>query len=214
MVFGFLNKARDNKENILYAIVTVVLLERVRTGWNRIDSRGRKSGVGPLDIRMKQWQFLVKAALLYAIPFLLPVVKYIYRSIEELSWSVPGLAVLQSTWAFFTIVVLVECLVALVIFNLLKIYIDRMNGALSFFKEIGRNIWDGSKMAVSVSSDVGSRVVARARCVSVSAWSVTRSALKKSTTAVLSAPRRVHRYAWRKLSKVGRSVLHVENPTP
>lgn len=214
MVFGFVNKARDNKENILYAIVTIVLLERVRTGWNKIDSRGRKSGMGPLDIRMKQWRLLVGAAFLYAVPFLLPVVKYIFRSIEELSWSVPGLAVLQSTWAFFTVLLLVECFLALVIFNLLKIYIDRMNGALNFFSKIGRNIWDGSKMAVSVSSDMGSRVAAGVRNASTGAWCMTRSASKKSTAAVLSTPGRVRRYAWRKLTKIGRSARRLESPTP
>jgi hypothetical protein len=213
MVFGFVNKARDNKENILYAIVTIVLLERVRTGWNKIESRGRKSGMGPLDIRMKQWRFLVNAALLYAIPFLLPVVKYVFRSIEELSWSVPGLVVLQSTWAFFTILVLAECFLALIIFNLLKIYIDRMNGALSFFAKIGRNIWDGSKMAVSVSSDVGSRVAAGVRNVSAGALFRTRSVSKRTAAAVLSAPGRIRRYTWRRLSRNGRSTRRLESPT-
>lgn len=214
MFFGFWNKAKDNKENIFYAIVTVFLLERVRTGWNKIESGGRKSGAGLGDIRLKQWQFLVKAALLYAIPLLLPVVKYIYRSIEELSWSVEGLVVLKSTWAFFVILFLVECFLALIIFNLLKIYIDRMNTALGFFAKIGRNIWDGSKMAVQVSSNVGSRVVGGVRNLSTNAWRVTRSVSKRSTVSMLSAPGVIRRYASRRLSRFARRARNLEYPTP
>ena len=72
--------------------------------------------------------------------------------------SVQGLAALKNVWALLGVVVVVECFLALVIYNLLKIYIDRMNAAVGFFAKIGRNIWDGSKVAVQMSSDLGWRV--------------------------------------------------------
>lgn len=166
MFFGVWNKARDNKENIFYAIVTIVLLERVRTGWNRIETAGRRRGIPQPGIETRQRKHLIRASLLYGLLLVLPVVKYIFRSIEELSWTVPDLAVLKNTWTFFAVTILVEAFLAIVIYNLLKVYVDRMNAAIGFFKTIGRNIWDGSKMAVQVGTNVGSRVVGGVRAVS------------------------------------------------
>ncbi|MDH3216553.1 MAG: hypothetical protein OEN01_09710 [Candidatus Krumholzibacteria bacterium] len=97
MFFGVWNKTRANKENIFYAIVTIFVLERVRTAWNRVESKGLKRGLARNDIDRTRDRLVRKAALLYALPLLLPVVKYIYRSIEELSWSVQGLVVLKNT---------------------------------------------------------------------------------------------------------------------
>jgi hypothetical protein len=210
MFFGFLNKARANKENIVYAIVTIVLLERVRTGWNKHESLGRKKGMAPDDIRWDQWKFLVKASLLYALPFLLPVVKYIYRSIDELSWSVQGLVVLKSTWVFFGVVVFVQCFVAIVIFNLLKVYVDRMNSAIGFFTKIGRNIWDGSKMAVQVSGDIGSRVAGGVRGLAVGTWKLTRKTTSSTMTRIVRAPRSIRRRVLRSVSGAGRRRRRIE----
>jgi hypothetical protein len=212
MFFGFFNKARDNKENILYAIVTIVLLERVRTGWNRLESLGRKKGMAPDDIRWGQWKYLVNASLLYALPFLLPVVKYIFRSIDELSWTVQGLVVLKSTWVFFVVVVLAECFIAIVIFNVLKIYIDRMNTATGFFTKIGRNIWDGSKMAVQVSGDVGGRVVGGIRGLGTGVWKFARKTAGKTRAGVLRAPRSIRRRGLRHIPKFGRRPRRLETP--
>jgi hypothetical protein len=92
--------------------------------------------------------FTYGAALLYALPFLLPAVKYVYRSIGELSLYVPGLSVLNSVWAFFLLLVFTEALLSIIIYNLLGIYVERMNGALGFFKKLGRSVVDGSKVAV------------------------------------------------------------------
>ena len=139
MFFGVWNSARANKANILYALVTVFLLERVRTGWNRLESAGRRHDLGPDQIEKKQKRLVVGASLLYALPLLLPVIKYIYRSIEELSWSVPGLLALKNAWAFWGLVFATECFLALIIYHLLVIYVDRMNAAVGFFKAIGRN---------------------------------------------------------------------------
>lgn len=186
MFFGAWNRARDNKESIFYAIVTIFLLERVRTGWNKIESKGRREGRSREAIERRQNNLVVEAAFLYALPLLLPVVKYIYRSIEELSWSVQGLVVLKNTWAFFGIVVVTECLLAILIYNLLKIYVDRMNSAIGFFTKIGRNIWDGSKTAVQVSNDMGNRVVGGARSITTGAWRLTKSAVRRSARGVAS----------------------------
>jgi len=184
MFLGFL---KDNKENIFYTILTVFLLERVRTRWNRIESEGRRAGTPRQEVDQRQRVFATKAAALYALPFLLPVLKYIYRSIDELSWSVQGLAVLKNLWAFLTITVLVECFICIVIYNLLLIYIDRMNAALGFFAKIGRNIYDGSKSAIQMSGDMGSRVVTGIRRASSSAVRRTRKAA--STSARRAATR-------------------------
>jgi hypothetical protein len=191
MFFGVWNKARANKENIVYAIVTIFLLERVRTGWNRVDERGRKKGIDRLETGRRQNNLVVKASLLYALPFVLPIVKYIYRSIEELSWSVQGLVLLKNTWVFFGVVALTECFLAIVIYNLLMIYVERMNAAIGFFTKIGRNIWDGSRMAVQVSGDVGSKVVGGVRSAATSAWSSTRLATKRHTARAWSLTKAV-----------------------
>lgn len=148
MFFGIWNKARDNKENIFYTVVTIFLLERVRRGWNRIEQRGKANNHSPEEIERRQQTFTYGAALLYALPFLLPSVKYVYRSIGELSFYVPGLSVLNSIWAFFLLLVFTEALLSIIIYNLLGIYVERMNGALGFFKKLGRSVVDGSKVAV------------------------------------------------------------------
>ena len=212
MFFVFFNKARDNKENIFYAVVTIVLLERVRTGWNRLESLGRKKGTAPDDIRWGQWKFLVNASLLYALPFLLPVVKYIFRSIDELSWTVQGLVVLKSTWVFFVVVVLAECFIAIVIFNLLKIYIDRMNTAMGFFTKIGRNIWDGSKMAVQVSGDLGGRVIGGIRGLGSGVLKFTKKTVRKTTTGILRAPRSIRRHGLRHIPRFGGRARRIDTP--
>ncbi|MFQ5510478.1 MAG: hypothetical protein ACE5EO_01390 [Candidatus Krumholzibacteriia bacterium] len=169
MFFGVWNSARANKENILYAIVTVFLLERVRAGWNRIESTGRRRGLAPAKVERRQKQLVVVASLLYALPLVLPVVKYFYRSIEELSWSVPGLAAFENTYAFWGLVLLCECFISLVVYNLLRIYVDRMNAAVGFFKAIGRNVRDGSRAAVHAGGHAGTRLISGARFLSAHA---------------------------------------------
>jgi hypothetical protein len=148
MFLGIWNTARSNKANIFYTILTIFLLERVRRGWNRIESRGREKNLSALEIERKQQTFTFNAALLYALPFLLPTVKYIFRSMDELSQYVSGLAALNNVWVFVGILVLTEGLLSIVIYNLLGIYVERMNGALCFFKNIGRSVVDGSRIAV------------------------------------------------------------------
>ncbi|MEJ2722997.1 MAG: hypothetical protein P8181_17955 [bacterium] len=191
MFFGVLNTARNNKENIFYAVLTIFLLERVRTRWNKIQSWGFKANADRGTVRRRQNEFVIKAAFLYALLPLLPVVKYIYRSIDELSWSVPGLAVLKTTPAFFVILLLTECFLAIVVFNLLRIYIDRMNAAIGFFTKIGRNIWDGSRAAVQVSSNIGSRVAGGLKNLSTDAVSTASGAWRKTRMTSLRSARRL-----------------------
>ncbi|UCH85162.1 MAG: hypothetical protein JSW50_05590 [Candidatus Latescibacterota bacterium] len=211
MFFGVLNTARNNKENIFYAVLTIFLLERVRTGWNKVQSRANKQNIEPPAVRRRQNELVMKAAFLYALLPLLPVVKYIYRSIEELSWSVPGLVVLKTTPAFFVILVLAECFLAIVIFNLLRIYIDRMNTAIGFFSKIGRNIWDGSKAAVQASSNVGSRVAGglknlstEAMTTATGAWSRTKTTSRRSARKLLQYPRALGKLAPKRIPAIGR----------
>jgi len=211
MFFGVLNTARNNKENIFYAILTIFLLERVRTGWNKIQSRAHKQNIEPPAVRRRQNEFVMKAAFLYALLPLLPVVKYIYRSIEELSWSVPGLAVLKTTPAFFVILVLAECFLAVVIFNLLRIYIERMNTAIGFFSKIGRNIWDGSKAAVHAGGHVGSRVAgglknlsAGAVSTATGAWSRTKTTSRRSARRLFEYPRALRKLSPKKIPAINR----------
>jgi hypothetical protein len=149
MVLGLWHSAKANKENIFYTILTIFLLERVRRGWNRIESRGRAANL-PSDVieRRQQW-FAFRAALLYALPFLLPTVKYVYRSADELSQYVGGLGVLSSPWALVVVGLVVEAFLAVLLFNLLGIYVERMNAALGFFRKMGRSVVDGSRLAVS-----------------------------------------------------------------
>lgn len=165
-MFGLFDRARANKESIIYTILTIFLLERVRRGWNRIESRGRQANLEPAQIEVKQQWFTFGAALLYALPFLLPSVKYVYRSFNELAGYVNGLAVLSSLWAFVLILFATELLLAVVIYNLLGIYVEKMNAAFGFFRKLGRSVMDGSRVAVQTGGSVGSRLVNGARYVS------------------------------------------------
>lgn len=168
----------NNKENIFYTIVTIFLLERVRRGCNRIETKGKAGNLTPGEIEKKQHTFTFGAALLYALPFLLPTVKYIYRTLGELSLHVPGLVVLNNIWAFAVILLVTEVLLAIVLFNLLGIYVERMNGALGFFKKLGRSVLDGSKVAVqNVGVDTASRVAAVVRTSRNGAASMSRRVL-------------------------------------
>ncbi len=172
MFFGIWNKARANKENIFYTILTIFLLERVRWGWNRIETKGRADNHSFDVIERRQQTFTFTAAVLYALPFLLPAVKYIYRSIAELSQYVPGLSVLNNVWAFFAIVIAMEVLLSILIYNLLGIYVERMNAALGFFRKLGRSVVDGSRVAVhAVSVEAPARLYGGIRNRIVSAGS-------------------------------------------
>lgn len=166
-----------HKENIFYTILTIFLLERVRRGWNRISARGRLENLSEDEIEKKQQTYTFGAALLYALPFLLPTVKYIYGSIGELSRQVPGLTVLNNVWAFAVILVAAEALLAIVIYNLLGIYVERMNGALGFFRKLGRSVIDGSKVAVhNVRADTASRLAKGVRLLEGASSTVYRHA--------------------------------------
>lgn len=149
MFLGFWNTAKANKENILYTIVTIFLLERVRRGWNRIGERGRSLDLPAEVIERRQHGFAFRAAALYALPLLLPTVKYFYRSIDELARYVGGLEVLSNLWALALVALVVEGFLSVLIYNLLGIYVERMNSALGFFGAIGRSVVDGSRLAVN-----------------------------------------------------------------
>lgn len=157
-MIGIFSAARANKENILYTVVTIFLLERVRRGWNRIAARGRNRNQDRDAVARRQQWFMFGAALLYALPLVVPVVKYLYRSVDELSQYVPGLTVLSSLWAFALVVVATELFLAVVIYNLLGIYVERMNSALGFFRKIGRSVVDGSRVAVQAGGEAPRRV--------------------------------------------------------
>jgi hypothetical protein len=141
MLIGLWNRARLNKEKIFYAVLTVFLLERVRRGWNRIEARGRALNLAPDAVEHKQHWFLFRAALLYALPFVMPLVKYIFRSFHELSQYVSGLGALSNVWALAVVVLFAEALLAVVLYNLLGIYVERMNAALGFFRTAPRSSW-------------------------------------------------------------------------
>lgn len=201
MMFGMWNSARANRENILYAVVTIFLLERVRGAWNRV-GREAKGEVAA----QRRRDLVTKASLLYALPLVLPVVKYIYRSIEELSWTVPGLVVLKSTWVFLGTVIAVECFLAVVIYNLLNVYIERMNSALGFFSRLGRNIRDGSRMAVDASAVWGGRMAEGVRAVGTGTVGRVRRTTAAASGLVSRVPVVAHgggHWSGRKLGRLG-----------
>jgi hypothetical protein len=192
-MFGIFSAARANKENILYTIVTIFLLERVRRGWNRIDSRGRNHNQARDAVERRQQWFMFSAAVLYALPFVVPVVKYLYRSVDELSQYVPGLAVLSSVWAFALVAIATELFLAVVIYNLLGIYVDRMNSALGFFRKIGRSVVDGSKLAVQAGGEAPRRVAIGVRDAVQDAARAGRVVLAVSATTARRAVARIPR---------------------
>jgi hypothetical protein len=189
MLIGLWNRARLNKENIFYAVLTVFLLERVRRGWNRIEARGRALNLAPDAVEHKQHWFLFRAALLYALPFVMPLVKYIFRSFHELSQYVSGLGALSNVWALAVVVLFAEALLAVVLYNLLGIYVERMNAALGFFRKIGRSVVDGSKVVVDAAARAGVRAgTRRLKAGAAGVLSRVESARALSARAVRSAP--------------------------
>jgi hypothetical protein len=172
MFMGLWGSAKANKENILYTVVTIFLLERVRRGWNRIEARGKALGRPRTEIERGQEAFAFRAALLYALPLVLPIVKYIFRSLHELSSYVGGLDRLGNVWVLAVVAVAVEAFLSIVIYNLLGIYVERMNSALGFFRALGRSVVDGSRVTVESgvraggnigrSAAAGTRALARA----------------------------------------------------
>jgi len=199
MFMGLWGSAKANKENIFYTVLTIFLLERVRRGWNRIGERGRDHGWPREETERAQETFALKAALLYALPLVLPVVKYIFRSLHELSSYVGGLERLANVWALVVVAVAVEAFLAIVIFNLLGIYVERMNAALGFFRRIGRSVVDGSREAVVSGVQAGARgVTARVRV------------LARST---IGGGRRLTRGAVRGTLGLARGVVRTAQPT-
>lgn len=187
------------KESILYAIVTIFLLERVRRGWNRVAERGKQTNLAVAAIESKQQTFMFVAALLYALPFVLPIVRYIYRSFDELSHYVGGISALSNVWAFAGIVLLVELFLAVVIYNLLGIYVERMNAALGFFRQIGRSVVDGSKVV----AQAGPRVARGMRGVVVESVRTGRSIVAASVSFLRRSHWRI-RPALRRLAPLPR----------
>ena len=168
----------------------------MRRGWNRIEARGRSANEGRDSVERRQHGFMYGAALLYALPFVVPVVKYLDRSVDELSHYVPGLDVLGSIWAFALVVIATELFLSIVIYNLLGIYVDRMNGALGFFRKIGRSVVDGSRVAVHAGGQAPRRVAVGVRDAVRDAARAGRVVLAVSGTTVRRAlgrvrPRRV-----------------------
>jgi hypothetical protein len=195
MFLGIWDRARANKENIFYTVLTIFLLERVRRGWNRIEAKGKTTNRSTQEIERKQQWFTFRAALLYALPFLLPAVKYLYRSMDELSHYVNDLSALNSLWAFFVILALTEGLLSIIIYNLLGIYVERMNGALGFFRKLGRSVVDGSKTAVqTVGVEAPTRVYGSVRRTVRGAAA---TAARGTTAALAGTGRAVRRVARR-----------------
>lgn len=192
MFLGIWNTARANKENIFYTVLTIFLLERVRRGWNRIEARGKENNLSSVEIERKQQQFAFNAALLYALPFLLPAVKYIYRSMDELAQYVDGLSAFNNLWVFIGVLVITEALLSIVIYNLLGIYVDRMNAALGFFKKIGRSVVDGSKVAVqTVGVETPVRLYGGVRRTAYGAASITAQHTRRAARNAFGAWRRL-----------------------
>ncbi len=157
-MFGLWQTARANRENILYTIVTVFLLERVRRGWNRIGHRADRGELALEDVERKQQWFMFRAAMLYAVPLLLPMVKYVFRSATELSTYVPALAGFSNVWSLIVVAVLVESFLAIVIYNLLGIYVEHMNRAFGVFGWVGKRVASTSQSALNAGVAAGAKM--------------------------------------------------------
>jgi hypothetical protein len=109
-------------------------------------------------------------------------------------------------WALAGVALVVEGFLAVLIYNLLGIYVDRMNAALGFFRAIGRSVVDGSRLAVNAgrarihagasagvraSEDVGRGIVTGARMVGTGLVQGTREAVVWSLAAARRSPRRL-----------------------
>ncbi|MBU1043252.1 MAG: hypothetical protein KJ915_02500 [Candidatus Omnitrophica bacterium] len=153
-------------------------------GYNKIEDSGRRNNINDAIILNKQRFLLGGSSLLYALLFLLPILTYVYNCIGDLCFHVKALEFLKSIPFFFIILFLIEGFLATVIYNFLKIYIEKMNTAIGFFKKIGRSVRDGSKLAVQASSDLGSKVVSGVKHVSRSAVKTTKTMSKKSVKSI------------------------------
>lgn len=142
---GILKKANENKESIIYTILTIVFLECVRIEYNKIQSSGEKNNLNGDEIYGKQKYLTIKASLIYSLIFLLPLSKYVSNSIQQLFSNV-DLQIFKTLFFPIAVIIFSEIFLAVVIFNLLGLYIKKMNTALNFFKTIRRSIVDGSKI--------------------------------------------------------------------
>jgi hypothetical protein len=88
-------------------------------------------------------------------------------------------------------VIATELFLSIVIYNLLGIYVDRMNGALGFFRKIGRSVVDGSRIAVAVGGQAPRRVAVGVRDAVRDAARAGRVVLAVSGTTVRRAAGRV-----------------------
>ncbi|MCD4782092.1 MAG: hypothetical protein K8S27_16325 [Candidatus Omnitrophica bacterium] len=145
---NFLKTAKDKKESIIYTVLTIVLMESVRIKCNRIENHGKKNNLTTLQITKRQNKFIFKASLLYSLLLLLPTSNYISNSIQKLFSNVE-VHFFKSFWFPVLILIISEVFLSIIILSLLKLYVEKMNKALGFFKKIGRSVWDGSKLVVS-----------------------------------------------------------------
>ncbi len=124
MIQAVFASLRAHRRGIVTTLVTILLLERVRRGCRRIERAAREAGEDEARTRSRRDAFLFRAALLYAAPFVLPVVKYLYRSAAELGRWVDFGAGASSPWVFAGVVAAAWGFLAVVAFNLLGIYVE------------------------------------------------------------------------------------------
>jgi|GEM_PF-2872272 len=168
MLMELFGPIRAHRRGIVSTIVALFLLERVRRGWNRISRRMHAAHHSRQRVESAQQGYLFRAALLYAVPFVLPTVKYLYRSASELSTYVHTPALVSSGWVLAGVCISVELFIAVIAYNLLGIYVERVNCTVAPIERVGRSVVGTSRGVVRAGNSVRRYAAGRAQVVATS----------------------------------------------
>jgi len=156
-----LSRIKKNKENILYAIVTAVLLETVRVKHNLLEDRGRKENWGDDNLQNERKSLINKASLLYGILVALILVNIPISLTDKITNVYPDTMFLKTNMALIIVLVVTYFASVMLTKVLLYQYIKWMNGLIGFWKKLGRSAWDGTKVVAHAPVRAGGVVIDR-----------------------------------------------------
>ncbi len=139
---------RKNKENIIYFIVSLLLLETVRVKYNKLVQKEQFEKQAGGSVVRRQKMLLMKASFLYAIFLFWLMFDYFTTLSGKISLVYPQAHYLKTNMALFLNGILSYGLTAWLIRFLLELYIMKMNEAFGFWKKLGRSAIDGTKAIV------------------------------------------------------------------
>ena len=150
---------RRGTEGVLYFIITLVCLERVRVKYNALERIGSKGDWSPKKLKQKRAGLMFKASMMYGLLFCLLFINLPISLIERITSVYPDTMILKTNSALWITIAVTYFLSILFSMILLSQYIKKMNGWKDFWKILGRSAFDGTKEVIMKPVEAGGVVL-------------------------------------------------------